>query len=354
MSENTQPPEAASGDGSQLGASQSTEGDPAVAPESASDGAFHATPVWGRFYALLLGPALLAAAVLAVFTIVSILSADEAEPRELVEALESGGQHRRWQAAFALTKYLQPSVRQRDAVLLRESDADYRQRLDQVTLLIPELLGVWNRSADRQPEIKRFLALAFSYLGDRRLLPALTGSLGDEDTELVHYSLAAIGTTAEIAARKGADIADPALAAAVVAAVVAASQRKESDVRATATYVLALLGTETAKQRLHAALKDPAPAVVWNAAFGLARHGDGAGEEVIAEILDRGPLYQAAGPDAARQRDLFLNAVRSAGKVASSSLRTKLSLIAQGDEELAAREEAQKQLEQVQPRSDEG
>lgn len=320
-----------------------TGASPEGGDQSADDRSFYEEPVWKRFYAFLLGPALVAAAALGVFTLISVLTAEDQDPVELVQALREGGEHRRWQAAFALTKYLQPSVQQQDAAILRETDADYRMKLERVQALVPQLLEIWNDPVRGDLEVRRFLALAFSYLGDPRTLPVLAQSLTANDVELVHYALAAIGTTASML--EGNPNRAQHLDGAVAQAVITASRRNEADLRATAVYVLAVIGTETARERLREAVTDPAPAVAWNAAFGLARHKDATGETVIAEILDRGEIYRAAGPDTQRQGDLFLNAVRSAGMVATPKLRERLVKIAQSDQNLTARNEAMRLLE---------
>ena len=146
---------------------------------------YYEKPVWKRFYAFLLGPALVAAAAVAIFTVVSVMTEEDTQPQELVEALRSGGQHRRWQAAFQLTKFLQPSVTEQDAQVLRESDATYRAKLDAVRVVIPELLSVWNDPKRADPEVQRFLALAFGYLADARVLSTLQAALTSDDIELV-------------------------------------------------------------------------------------------------------------------------------------------------------------------------
>ncbi|MEZ4272372.1 MAG: HEAT repeat domain-containing protein [Myxococcota bacterium] len=296
---------------------------------------YYDKPVWKRFYAFMLGPALVAAAALAIFTVVSVLTKDDLSPRDLVRGLRTGGQHQRWQSAFALTKYLQPSVRQKNDQLLRESDADYREKIDGVRMYLPELLEIYNDPQLADDQVRRFLALAFGYLGDPRVIPVLVESLRDEDIQLVHHALASIATTLDLA---DSPVAAKNLSETVAPAVMGAANRQEPDVRATAVYVLGLISEPKVVAQLEMALGDTAPAVRWNAAFALARQKNPAGEAAIAEILDRGALYQAVGADPARQEDLFLNAVRSAGMVRSPMLDERLARIAKSDENLRARD----------------
>jgi len=308
------------------------EGDPQPEKET-----FYEAPVWKRFYAFLLGPALMAAAALAVFTVVSVVTEENQSVGELVKAVKDGGKHRRWQAAFALTKYLQPSVTEQDTKLLRETDASYKAKIDSVRGHLPELLRAYD-APTQDPEVKRFLAAAFGYLGDPRALPALLGSLEDRDAELVHHALVAVATFLDL---QGEDF-EP--SEQLLSKILETAARPEADIQATAIYVLGILGTDRAVEHLERSVDGTAAAVRWNAAFGLARHNNSAGENVIAEILDRGALYRAAGPDQAKQGVLFLNAVRSAGMLRSPMLLERLARIAKSDENLRARDMAMKLL----------
>ena len=326
--------------------SPAESGPPGENPDSktatADSSSYYEKPVWKRFYAFVLGPVLVAAVMLALFTFFTTATRENTPPEELVRQMRTGGQHGRWQAAFALTKYLQPSIQSQNAQLLRESDASYRQKVDSVRALLPELLDIYRDPKLGEPELRRFLALAFGYLGDPRVIPVLAQSAQDPDVELAHYALAGIvsGVDPRNAAQQ-----DQGVDESVIQAVIQASRRSEADIRATATYVLGVLGSGPALERLREALEGVAPAVRWNAAFGLARHGDGAGERIIAEILDRGPLYYEAGRDQAKQDDLFLNAVQSAGMVRSPMLEERLVRIAKSDKNLRARDSAIKILE---------
>ena len=277
----------------------------------------------------------------------SVMTEDQTHPRELVQAIKTGGKHRRWQAAFALTKYLQPSVEGEDpASLRRESDGSYQKKLEAVRGVLPELLEVFGDPSMEDAEVRRFLALGFGYLGDVRVLPALVQVLerNDQDLELVHYALAAIATTADIASREkralpeldsgvvgGRDQGFPASggrSAGHRGLCVGGARHAPSD---------ASLGRNIEAR----AAGRPLECGFW---FGAPRQR--AGEGVIAEILDRGPLYQAAGPDRTRQDDLFLNAVRSAGMLRSPALRDRLVRIAKSDDNLRARNLAIRLLEE--------
>jgi len=292
---------------------------------------FYEQPLWKRMYAFLLAPLLIAAAAIGIFTAFSLMTQESTSPEEIVGILSSGGEHRRSQAAFALTKYLQPSVfEDQDGGIAVEADEDYQRKLTTVRLLLPELLSIYEDPRKGDDEVRKFLSLAFGYLGDRRTVPALAGALSASNEELVTYALVSL-----------TQIKDPS----AVPAILAASKRTEPGIRSTAVFALGVLGTDPAMERLEEALTDSSPSVRWNSAFGLARNNNASGEEVILEILDRGPMYQSVGAEPQKQREQFLNAVQSAGMLRTPRVVERLQRIALADKNLQARNMAKKLIE---------
>ena len=293
-------------------------------PDSHVDSrSYYEKPAWKRLYAFILGPMLVAAAGIGLYVGIRLLTAQDESPAQLVQSLQNAGEHRRWQAAFELTRYLQPSI-QSGPTLTPESNEAYREKLAKVRVYLPELLEIFENPKDLGTA--RYVALALGYLKDKRATSALVGAAKSPDTELAINSLVSLAL-----------LADPAS----VPGVIEASQSPHNEVRSVAAYVLGVLGE---RSRLHAMLTDPFAAVRWNAAFGLARIKDPAGETIIGEILDRGPLYETASLDGHKQREMFLNAIRSAGMVRSPKLLERLEIIAKNDEDLRARSAAMEAL----------
>ena len=314
-------------DPSQSKNSSAHSGEPEVSSESAS---FYEQPLWKRMYAFLLAPFLIAAIAVGIFTVFSMMTQENQTPTELVSILKSSGEHRRSQAAFALTKYLQPSVSEQHGQLQREGDEDYRRKLTTVRLLLPELLEIFNDPIRGDDEVRKFLSLAFGYLGDRRAVEPLGAVLGEANEELVTYSLVSLTT-----------LKDPRS----IPAVIEASKRSEPAIRSTALYALGVLGGPEAVERLEAALTDSHPSVQWNGAFGLARQRNPAGEEIILEILNRGELFQSINDEPHKQREQVLNAVQSAGMLRTPRVVMRLKEIAQADDNLQAMDMAKKLIE---------
>ena len=275
---------------------------------------FYANPVWKKFYAFVLGPFLVASMAIAVYVVISLMTGDNTSPGELVGQLRNGGNHQRWQAAFALTKHIQPGS--------DDNDESYRQRLANVRVLGPELKSIFEDAKVSDVQVRRYLALTFGYLRDKRWTKVLTKALQDNDSETVINSLIALTMLEDNSA---------------VPAVIEVSKGEIAELRSVASYVLGVLGTPGGVRRLEELLGDNAPSVKWNAAFALARHGNNAGEEIIAEILDRGPLAQTEGLDAVKQQEQFFNAIRSASRLDSEKLHGRLVRIADNDKDIKAR-----------------
>ena len=297
---------------------------------STGPASFYEQPLWKRMYAFLLAPFLIAAIAVGIFTVFSMMTQENQTPTDLVSILKSSGEHRRSQAAFALTKYLQPSVFEENGQLQREQDEDYRRKLTTVRLLLPELLEIFNDPVRGDDEVRKFLSLSFGYLGDRRVVEPLTGVLGDPNEELVTYSLVSLTTLKDSKA---------------IPAIIEASKRSEPGIRSTAIYALGVFGGPLALERLEAALTDSHSSVRWNSAFGLARQGSPSGEEIILEILNRGSMYQSINDEPQKQREQFLNAVQSAGMLRTPRAMKRLKEIAQADDNLQAMDMAKKLIE---------
>ena len=79
---------------------QPPETDPAPDPKGAAasnENTFYEKPAWKKLYAFILGPMLVAAAGVAIFVGVNLMTADNVTAQDLVETLRSGAyeNHRR-------------------------------------------------------------------------------------------------------------------------------------------------------------------------------------------------------------------------------------------------------------------
>jgi HEAT repeat protein len=195
--------------------------------------------------------------IVAIYGGFRLMVADERTPQEYLNDVRSGGRDRRWPAAYELARLMgNPDVQ-----------AQHPE-------LAPALLRAFEESESDDPRIRRYLALAIGRLrpAPPETLATLTDALDDPDTETlisVLWALASLGDET------------------VVPEIVKLYQASDAGVRKMVVYALGVLPDDGSHTTLRAALTDPVPDVQWNAAVGLARHGDGRGVTVLRRMLDR-------------------------------------------------------------------
>jgi HEAT repeat protein len=260
-------------------------------------------------------PMAIVAVCVTVFVVFGLISSDGRGARDYLAEVRSGSANRRWQAAFELSKVLQAK---KDPVL-----ADPR--------FISELVAAYEASADDDPRVRRYLALALGRLGERQAVPALRKGLGDtRDSEGLLFSIWALGV-----------IADPQ----AVPELVALTRHDDAGIRKTAVHALGAFDNDEAREALREALKDGTEDVRWNAALALGRHNDPAAAGVLGQMLDRAHLESVSGLSPEQREDVILEAVRSASTTPDPSLVPGLEKLRDGDPNLKIREAARLALE---------
>jgi HEAT repeat protein len=249
---------------------------------------------------LFLIPALIVVAVGVVLLLYRLLGGAEATPREILAEIESGSGHRRWQAAYELSR-----------ILTRDGSAAEDPALG------PEMARLFANADGRDPRVRRYLALCLGRIGTPTAVPALIAALDDADGETRVYSAWALGAIGDTSA---------------AAALAAHAADEDPGMRKMIAYSLGNLGgSPAARPALLRLLVDEVPDVRWNAALGLARLGDPAGREVLRQMVDR--VYLGAIPDmTAVQRDeVVLNGVAGIALLGAESYATELTALAERD-----------------------
>ncbi len=134
----------------------------------------------------------------------------------------------------------------------------------------------------------------------------------------------------------------------VMEAVLAASRERptgpdpnddRAKLRQTAAFTLGVIGGPEALDRLALLLADPFPNTRYNAAVGLARHGDSRAIEGLAEMLD--PTNQEAVASEASESEqhwkrglIMMNALRAANQLAEKNPQADLTPVRQAAEKL--------------------
>ena len=248
-----------------------------------------------------------------IFFLFGKLASNDASIPSYLSDIRSGSDHRKFQAAYELSKSIK------------------RGEAKQYPNLGPELVNIYRGAKDDDPRIRQYLALVMGKVGDRRVTPALVEALQEPLVETRIYALAAL-----------AELRDPAS----VPAVIEASRDQEKDVRKTALFTLGELGDPRAVPSLAAALEDPTADVRFNAALALSRFGDHRALPVLREMLDRSRLDRVAGMRPDQKEDALSAAIVAYAKLAGPEAARELQPIADGDPSMRVRSVAKSALAQ--------
>ena len=286
--------------------------DDALPPVSAPDASF--------ILQLFLIPLVIVMIIVMVWLLFSWLAHLGSDPKELVRDLKVLNEGS-WQKANTLSDML----RNREYDYLKD-DEELAGELSAVLLADLES----GSTDEKRLRMRYFLCRA---LGEFRVdtgLPALLAASrpGDAADQGMDVRYAAIEALAVLAHNIGPDkLADD---TEVLDALVAASREtaeggpqrdRAEELRSTAAFTLGVLGGERALDRLHEMLADPHPNTRFNAATGLARHGELQAIPVLLDMLDAQNAAAVEGErsDSERERKrmlVLINGIRAARQLA--------------------------------------
>jgi HEAT repeat protein len=249
-----------------------------------------------------------------VFLLFGMIAHEEHSIPEYLNAIQSGSSHRRWQAAYQLSKSLK-----------RGEAKNYPD-------LAEEVARLYQAAKKDDPKIRRYLSMVLGTLGDRRGTAVLIDGLNDRDPETRIYALWAL-----------AEIRDPK----AVPAIVSLTSDEDRDIRKTAVYALGRIGDSAAVPALVGALGDSAEDVRWNAALALAQLRDPRALGPLREMLDRTRLDQftALRPD--QKEIVMINAISAYSDLAGSEAVPQLEKLADSDPSLRVRATARDALSRL-------
>ncbi len=251
----------------------------------------------------------------AVFLLFGKLASNEQTIPDYLNDIRSGSSHRKFQAAYELSKSLKRGEAKR-----------YPNLVDQV-------VDVYRASKNDDPRVRQYLTLVLGRIGDKRAVPVLTEALGDPMVETRIYALIAL---AELQDRSA------------VPAVMKAARDDDKDVRKTAVYALGDLRDPRALPLLEGALDDPVADIRFNAALALSRFGDTHAEPVLRAMMDRSVLDRVPGMRPDQKEEAMVAAISAYAKLAGKGSIAELQPLAERDESMRVRAAAKDAIANIQ------
>lgn len=250
----------------------------------------------------------------AIFMLFGKLASTEQSIPEYLNEIRTGSDHRKFQAAYELSKSIK------------------RGEAKRYPNLVEQVVDVYKASKDDDPRVRQYLSLVLGKLGDRRGTPTLIDALHEPGPENRVYALLALG-----------ELRDPA----AVPAMIEAARDQEKDVRKTALYALGQTGDARAVPVLVEALNDTTPDVRYNAALALSRFNDRRAIPVLKEMLDRSRLDRVQGMRPDQKEAAMTTAIAAYARLAGKDAAPDLQRIATSDPSVHVRGVAKSAYEQV-------
>jgi len=240
----------------------------------------------------------------AVFLLFGKLASNEQTIPDYLNDIRSGSSHRKFQAAYELSKSIK------------------RGEAKRYPNLVEQVVDVYRASKEDDPRVRQYLTLVLGRLGDRRAVPVLVDGLKDQVVENRIYALIAL-----------AELHDPSS----VPAVMNATKDDDKDVRKTAIYALGELHDPRALPLLQSALDDRTADIRFNAALALSRFGDAHAEPVLRAMLDRSVLNRVEGMRPDQKEEAMVAAISAYSKLAGKNSLAELQPLADHDESMRVR-----------------
>lgn len=207
------------------------------------------------------------------------------EKRDLsayVSALSSGKRTsaQKEQDALKLLNYIQEAKRWQGIYDVTEQLRFNREKfLQDNPDFASRVAAIFKHPGDTDRGARQYLAQVLGLVGGPEAIAALTSALDSTDSETVIHSMIALGRIGDTAS---------------IPAIMRLSKSEDRGLRQTGIFVLGNFDSPLALERCSEALNDADPLVQWNAAFGLARHGDARSIPVLEKLLDQAYVDEVA------------------------------------------------------------
>jgi len=260
---------------------------------------------------------------------------DDRSPEDYLMEIRTGGANRQWPAAYELSRLM----------------SDPKVRADRA--LAPALVRAFEETRGGDPRVRRYLALAIGRLEPPlppEAVPALVASLDEPATSWQPDWFSRLNGWTESDLNEARITTIWALGSSGDPAVVPRLQMllesNDAGIRKMAVYALGALPGDAPLAALRKALGDEAPDVRWNAAIGLARHGNHEGVEVLRQMLDRSYVEQTVTREVRLEADVdpvadvIIGGLRALATLKDGSLRASIEQLSQRDPSMKVRQAA--------------
>ncbi len=261
--------------------------------------------------------------------------ADDRLPQDYLTEIRTGGANRQWPAAYELSRLM----------------SDPKVRADRA--LAPALVRAFEEARGGDPRVRRYLALAIGRLEPplpAGAVPALVASLDEPATSWEPDWFSRFNGWTEIDINEARITTIWALGSsgdpAVVPRLQLLMESADAGIRKMAVYALGALPGEAPLGPLRKGLGDEVPDVRWNAAIGLARHGNHEGVGVLRQMLDRSYVEQTVtrevrlDADVDPVADVIIGGLRALAALKDGSLRASMEQLSQQDPSMKVRQAA--------------
>lgn len=248
-----------------------------------------------------------------IFLVFGLLAREKHAPEEYLDEIVKGSMSRRKLAAFELATQL-----------------GTRPELAANDTLYNKTLAVF--ASSREPEVRRYLALALGHFDRPESVTALVTALGDEDLETRLNTIVAL-----------ASLADPR----AVSPLLPILRDDEPSLRKAAAFALGHIGDRGAIAALEVTAEDSSFEVALQGALALAQLGSGRGQSVLLEAIDRTKLHARLTMQPAQEDENIVNAIRGLVLLGDAAALPALRTLATSDPSPKVQDTARRAIDRL-------
>jgi len=264
------------------------------------------------FHSFVIIPFLVAASLVFVYSLFSLLTYEDATPFDYLNDIKIGGATKRWQSAFELSKILSSSD---------EISRDNR--------FVSEMINIFEQSKHDDNRVRQYLALAMGRTGNHIFIDPLLSGIEDENTENIPAIIRALGLLeSERAVQKLKLFLD----------------HEDEHIRLQTVIAFGNIADPLAIEDLKKSLYDSQPNIRWDAAISLAKIGDDSGRDILLKLMEGKIFINFPEVDVREQDQARIVAIRAGVLLNDSIINNLIQELADKDENINIRKTAMEVL----------